>query len=68
MSKKNKHNLSVGVAEIDRDDKRIDTTGEVFTPMRLVYEMVDEIPDDMSNPASTFLDSSARMELPCCLD
>ena len=56
---KNKHNKSVGSA-IERSDDRIDQTGEVFTPMELVYRMVDEIPDEvMSNPESTFLDNSA---------
>ena len=56
---KNKHNKTVGSA-IERSDDRINQTGEVFTPMKLVYRMVDEIPDHiMSNPESTFLDNSA---------
>ena len=56
---KNKHNKNVG-SVIDRSDKRINETGEVFTPMELCYQMVDEIPDEiMSNPESTFLDNSA---------
>ena len=56
---KNKHNKTVGSA-IERSDDRINETGEVFTPMSLCYEMVDEIPDEiMSNPESTFLDNSA---------
>lgn len=56
---KNKHNKAVG-SVIDRSDKRINETGEVFTPMELCYQMVDEIPDEiMSNPESTFLDNSA---------
>lgn len=60
MSTKNRHNLKVGVSNIERDDNRIDATGEVFTPMELVYEMVDQIPDEvMFNPRSTFIDNSA---------
>ena len=56
---KNTHNKAVG-SSIERSDERIDATGEVFTPMELVYRMVDEIPDEvMSNPESTFLDNSA---------
>lgn len=57
---KNKHNNQVGGAQIERSDDRINETGEVFTPLSLVYEMVDDIPDHiMSNPESTFLDNSA---------
>ena len=56
---KNKHNKAVG-SEIDRTDDRIKQTGEVFTPMELCYQMVDEIPEEiMKNPESTFLDNSA---------
>jgi hypothetical protein len=40
---KNSHNLSVG-SEIERTDERIDQTGEVFTPLELCKEMVNEIP------------------------
>ena len=40
---KNKHNISVG-SEIERSNERIDLTGEVFTPMELCVEMVNEIP------------------------
>jgi len=55
---KNKHNAKVG-SEVDRSDKRIKETGEVFTPMALVYEMIDEIPDDtMRDPSKTFMDNS----------
>lgn len=55
---KNKHNKAVG-STIERTDERIKQTGEVFTPMSLVLEMVREIPSDiMSNPDSTFLDNS----------
>lgn len=56
---KNKHNQSVG-SSIQRDDDRINQTGEVFTPMELVYQMIDEIPTKiLQNPKSTFLDNSA---------
>lgn len=56
---KNKHNKNVG-SDIERSDDRINQTGEVFTPMELCYQMVDEIPEEtMRNPDSTFLDNSA---------
>ena len=55
---KNTHNAAVG-SVVERDDSRIKSTGEVFTPMSLVYEMIDEIPDDvMSDPSKTFMDNS----------
>ena len=47
---KNKHNQNVG-SSIERSDDRINETGEVFTPMELCYQMVDEIPERiMTNP------------------
>lgn len=56
---KNKHNLSVG-SEIERTDERIDETGEVFTPIELCREMVQELPlETLKNPDSKFLDNSA---------
>lgn len=56
---KNKHNELVG-SEIERSDDRIDDTGEVFTPMELCQQMVQEIPEHiLKNPNSTFLDNSA---------
>ena len=56
---KNKHNELVG-SEIERSDDRIDDTGEVFTPMELCQQMVQEIPKHiLKNPNSTFLDNSA---------
>ena len=59
MSKKNKHNESVG-SEVVRSDERIDQTGEVFTPMELCAEMVSELPQSMLQDAkSTFLDPAA---------
>ena len=59
MSKKNKHNESVG-SEVERSDERINETGEVFTPMELCKEMVSEIPlETIEDPYSTYLDNSA---------
>ena len=56
---KNQHNRLVG-SHIDRSDDRIDLTGEVFTPMDLCIEMVNELPlDKIENKDSTFLDPSA---------
>ena len=55
---RNKHNAKVG-SVVDRDDARIKSTGEVFTPMELVYEMIDRIPPDvMLDKTKTFLDNS----------
>ena len=55
---KNKHNQKVG-SSVERSDDRIKETGEVFTPMELVYQMIDRIPEEkMQNPQSTFLDNS----------
>ena len=56
---KNKHNTITG-SEIERSDDRIDQTGEVFTPIELCMQMVNELPIDLlKNPKSTFLDNSA---------
>ena len=56
---KNTHNENVG-SDIVRSNERIDQTGEVFTPMELCREMVNELPlDVLQNPKSTFLDNSA---------
>lgn len=56
---KNTHNSTVG-SEIERSDERIDSTGEVFTPMELCASMVSEIPESiLQNENSTFLDNSA---------
>ena len=56
---KNKHNQLVG-SDIQRSDKRIDLTGEVFTPLECCYEIINEIPlNILKNPKSTFLDNSA---------
>ena len=59
MSKKNKHNQTVG-STVERSDDRIAETGEVFTPMELCARMVSEIPEHiLKDPTSTFLDNSA---------
>ena len=56
---KNKHNQNVG-SEIERSDERINETQEVFTPMELVEQMIDDIPlDTLRDSTSTFLDNSA---------
>ena len=56
---KNKHNRNVG-SEIERSDERINETQEVFTPMELVEQMIDDIPlDTLRDSTSTFLDNSA---------
>ena len=56
---KNKHNQSVG-SDIERSDKRIDLTGEVFTPLECCYEIINEVPlNILKNPDSTFLDNAA---------
>jgi len=59
MELKNSHNLNVG-SNIDRSNERIDSTGEVFTPMELCTIMVNETPEHiLKDPNSTFLDNSA---------
>jgi 2-polyprenyl-3-methyl-5-hydroxy-6-metoxy-1,4-benzoquinol methylase len=41
----------------DDRDKRVKDTGEVFTPMKLVFEMLDELSYDWETlPEETFLD------------
>ena len=58
MASKNKHNSLVG-SEVERSDERIKETQEVFTPMTLVYQMIDEIPVKiMQDKEKTFLDNS----------
>ena len=59
MVNKNQHNLHSG-SNIDRSNERIDSTGEVFTPMELCTVMVNETPEHiLKDPNSTFLDNSA---------
>lgn len=56
---KNTHNENVG-SEVVRSDKRIDQTGEVFTPTELCATMVSDIPEStLKDKNSTFLDNSA---------
>jgi hypothetical protein len=56
---RNKHNKSLG-SVVERSDARIDTTGEVFTPMDLCMQMVNEIPlEELQDSKSTFLDPAA---------
>ena len=43
---------------IDRSDERIKQTGEVFTPMSLVYEILDKLPPNVWHENKTFLDNS----------
>jgi|TARA_B100000085_G_scaffold74445_1_gene66892 hypothetical protein len=57
--KRNAHNQNVG-SKVVRSDDRIDSTGEVFTPMELCMKMVSNIPQSvLENDKSTFLDNSA---------
>ena len=56
---KNKHNIDVG-STIERSDERIKETQEVFTPMELVENMIDDIDIQLlKDPKSTFIDNSA---------
>jgi site-specific DNA-adenine methylase len=56
---KNKHNELLG-SDIERSDERIDSTGEVFTPLELCQQMIDEIPEEqLRNPDSKFIDPAA---------
>ena len=56
---KNKHNKILG-SDIERSDERIDTTGEVFTPLELCETMIDEITEEqLKNPDSKFIDPTA---------
>ena len=56
---KNRHNQNVG-SNIERSDDRIDSTGEVFTPLELCELMVNRIPlDTLKDLESTFIDPAA---------
>lgn len=56
---RNKHNQNVG-SKIERSDERINSTGEVFTPMEICIQMVQSIPEEsLKDPKSKFLDDSA---------
>lgn len=44
---------------IQRSEKRIRSTGEIFTPTSLVQEILDKLPQELfTNPKKTFLDPS----------
>ena len=44
---------------VERDQLRVKATGEVFTPIELVREMLEQIPiEQFTDPAKTFLDNS----------
>jgi len=44
---------------IERDQLRIKSTGEVFTPTKLVNNILNKIPiEDFKNPIKTFIDQS----------
>jgi hypothetical protein len=44
---------------VERDQLRVKSTGEVFTPTELVREMLEQIPiEQFTDPAKTFLDNS----------
>ena len=56
---KNIHNQNVG-SDIVRSDVRIDSTGEVFTPLELCELMVNRIPLDILRDSEfKFLDPAA---------
>lgn len=40
----------------DKEHSRIKQTGEVFTPTKLVLEMIEQLPDDQWEDGKTFLD------------
>jgi len=44
---------------VERDQRRVKATGEVFTPTELVREMLEQIPiEQFQDPTKTFLDNS----------
>ncbi len=43
---------------IDRSEERIKETGEVFTPLELVDEILSKLPKAVWKPDKTFLDNS----------
>ena len=56
---KNNHNKEVG-SNVERTDKRIDLTGEVFTPIECCSNMIENISiSTLKNRESVFLDMSA---------
>jgi hypothetical protein len=56
---KNKHNKLIG-SSVERSDERINSTGEVFTPLELCNKIISHIPEEtLKNSESTFIDPSA---------
>lgn len=43
---------------IIRDEQRIKQTGEIFTPLPLVDEILSKLPQDVWEPSKTFIDPS----------
>jgi type I restriction-modification system DNA methylase subunit len=44
---------------VERDQSRVKSTGEIFTPTPLVQEMLEQIPvEQFTDPSKTFLDPS----------
>ena len=59
MSSKNRHNQKHG-STIERSDERISKTAEVFTPIALIEQMIQEIPvSQLKDPESKFIDNCA---------
>jgi len=59
MSSKNRHNQQHG-SNIERSDERIKQTQEVFTPIALIEQMIQEIPvSQLKDPESKFMDNCA---------
>jgi SAM-dependent methyltransferase len=46
------------IDDIYRSEERIKQNGEVFTPMPLVYEILDKLPPEVWHKDKTFLDNS----------
>ncbi len=44
--------------KIERNKERIQQTGEVFTPLELVNEILEKLPEDVWQKDKTFLDNS----------
>ena len=56
---KNKHNKLIG-SSVERSDERINSTGEVFTPLELCNKIISHISEEtLKNSKSTFIDPSA---------
>ena len=56
---KNKHNKLIG-SSVERSDERINSTGDVFTPLELCNKIISHISEEtLKNSKSTFIDPSA---------